>query len=146
MVDSHVENSSDKIVNTLSNDCLDFSKLKEYITSESIVYNGIRMKWCSNYDSLEVFIESSCCQHGKSDFVAIWYPGKLNTLTFNGDVGKQVKECLIKLCTASPVGILENTDFNVGLDNLNLEIEILKSRVHSMQSLMNSQGSETTIE
>ncbi len=54
-----------------------------------------------------------------------------------------MKECLIKLCTASPVGILENTDFNVGLDNLNLEIEILKSRVDSMQSLMNSQGSGT---
>jgi hypothetical protein len=85
-----------------------------------------------------IYIDSST-----SDFVAIWYPGKLNTLTFNGDVGKQVKECLIKLCTASPVGILENTDFNVGLDNLNLEIEILKSRVDSMQSLMNSQGSGT---
>ena len=38
---------------------------------------------------------------------------------------------------------MENTDFNVGLGNLNLEIEILKSRVDSMQSLMNSQGSGT---
>lgn len=32
-------------------------------------------------------------------------------------------------------------DFNEGLFNLNLEIEILKSRVDSMQSLMNSPGS-----
>ena len=38
MADSHVEDSSDKIVDTLS-DCLDFNKLKEYITSESIVYD-----------------------------------------------------------------------------------------------------------
>ena len=38
-----------------------------------------------------------------------------------------------------------SVDVNEDLANLNLEIEILKSRVGSMQSLMNSQGNATTV-
>ena len=64
MADSHAQGSSDKIVNNLS-DCLDFNKLKEYITSKRVAYDGTRVKWCDNYDSLTEFIESIFCQHGK---------------------------------------------------------------------------------
>ena len=43
MRDSHARGSSYKIVNNLS-DCLDFNKLKEYITSKRVAYDGTRVK------------------------------------------------------------------------------------------------------
>ena len=79
-----------------------------------------------------------------SEFAVIWYPGKNNTLTFNGNVGKQAKECLIELYTISGGPPNSSIDYNKGLANLNLEIKILKSRVGSMQSLMNPQENTKT--
>ena len=66
--------------------------------SKSIVYDGKRLKWCGNYDALQVFVKTALGQQGKwwlpggsskqfdastSDLTIIWYPGKLNTLTLN---------------------------------------------------------------
>lgn len=77
-----------------------------------------------------------------SDLVLVL--SKHNTLAFNGEFGMKAKEYLIKLCMPSDLGIVENieqnqcgcVDFSEGLENLNLDIEILKSRVDFLLSLM----------
>ncbi len=120
-----------------------------------IVYDGTRVKWCDNYESLKVFIESAFCQQGKwrasggssncfdafsAEFRVIWYPGKYNTLTFSDSAGELAKECLMKLCGGHRI------DCNESLENINLELDILKSKVDSMQVLLDSQRSTITPE
>ncbi len=154
MADSHVSGSSDKITKK-SNICWDFVKINECIKSTKIVYDGTRVKWCDNYESLKVFIESAFCQQGKwrasggssksfdafsAEFRVIWYPGKHNTLTFSGSAGELAKECLMKLCGGHSI------DYNESLENINLELDILKSKVDSMQVLLDSQRSPITSE
>ena len=144
--------SSDKITKK-SNVCWDFVKINECIKSEKIVYDGTRVKRCDNYESLKVFIESAFCQQGKwrasggslkcfdafsADFRVIWYPGKHNTLTFSGSAGELAKECLMKLCGGHRI------DWNESLENINLDI--LKSKVDSMQVLVDCQRSPITSE
>ena len=81
-----------------------------------------------------------------ADFNLIWYPGKLNTVTFEGKVGEQAKEHVIKYCMSSNLDKVENIvncediciDSDEGRENLFLEIEILKSQVDSLQSLLSS--------
>ena len=76
-----------------------------------------------------------------SNFVVMWY------------AGERAKESLVKLCTIRPLDNFKCTeeyqsnctDFNESLISLNLEIDILKSRVDSMQALMNSQCNTTTL-
>ncbi len=129
---------------------LDFVKINECIKSTKIVYDGTRVKWCDNYESLKVFIESGFCQEGKwrasggssksfdafsAEFRVIWYPGKYNTLTFSGSAGELAKECLMKLCGGQCIDCKES------FENVNLELDILKSKVDSMQVLLDSQRS-----
>ena len=142
MADGQVKDNSDMIDNNYRT-CWDFNKINEHIKSKSITYDGIRVKWCDNYESLKVFIESAFRQQGKwwssggnsrfdastAEFGVIWYPGKHNTLTFNGNAGDLAKECLIELCTSSSLGNSENVekrhcsyiDFKEGLESLTLQ-------------------------
>ena len=166
MADGRGEESSDKIV-SIESDCFDFNKVNEYVTSKSIAYDGIRLKWCDKFELLKEFIESVFCQRGRwwsaggtskrfdsstAEFVVMWYPGKHNSLTFTGSVGERAKESLVKHCTIRPLDNFKSTqkdqsnctDFNESLISLNLEIDILKSRVDPMQALMNSQCDTTT--
>jgi hypothetical protein len=154
MADSNALGSSNKITNK-SNVCWDFVKINECIKSAKIVYDGTRVKWCDNYEPLKVFIESAFCQQGKwrasggsskcfetssAEFRVIWYPGKHNTLTFSGSTGELAKECLIKLCSGCRIDCYE------GLENIILELDILKSKMDSLQVLVDSQRSPITSE
>ncbi len=72
-----------------------------------------------------------------------WYPGKLNTLTLSCLVGTEAKEYLINLCVhpsiGGPVKRVENfsrADLSESIESVLLEIEILKSRVDSVQSVI----------
>lgn len=136
-------------------------KINEFISSKSVNYDGKRIKWFGSYESLQVFVKTAFDQQGKwrayggnskrfdastSDFVVIWYPGKLNTLTFNGQCGDLAKEFLISLCrpTSSRVDRDLNDcaskcyDPDQSVDDLKLEVEILKCRMDSVQSLLDS--------
>ena len=84
-----------------------------------------------------------------ADFSIIWYPGKHNTITFKGQIGEQAQEHLIKCCMLSPTS--DSVEHNVnrkcscsdseeGRENLFLEIEILKSQVDCLQSLLSFQN------
>ena len=70
----------------------------------------------------------------------IWYPGKLNTLTFKGERGCLAKECLINHCISTSAKDIEEMqdsrssghDLAESVDDLILELEMLKSRVDSI--------------
>ena len=53
MADGQAKESSDIIDNNFLT-CWNFNKINEHIKSKSITYDGIRVKWCDNYDSLKV--------------------------------------------------------------------------------------------
>ncbi|CAB3988628.1 Hypothetical predicted protein [Paramuricea clavata] len=123
MADGHVHGSSNTSVNNHTASW-DSNIINESIKSESITYDGTRVKWCKDYESLKIFIEAAFGLDGKwrsfgesskkfdaanADFSTIWYPGKLNTLTFNGKIGKQAKENLINRCELSSMSDVENT-------------------------------------
>lgn len=158
MADDCVNESFDNVGSSDRNS-FDFNKISEHIKLKNIVYDGTRLKWCKGLELLKEFIEPVFCQRGRwwsaggnskrfdsttSEFVVIWYPGKLNTLTFSGSVGEQAKEILVKLYINShfkstEMGLSDCIDSDASLTNLNLEIDVLKSRVDSIQVLMNSQ-------
>ncbi len=109
MEDSHSKCSSDSNTN-ISRGVYDLDKINEYITSKSVVYDGKRVKWCGNYETLQEFVRTAFRQQGKwwlpggnarrfdaftSDFVVICYPGKLSTLTFKGESDFLAKKYLI---------------------------------------------------
>ena len=68
MAYSHVLGSSDKITKK-SNVCWDFVQINEGIKSAKIVYDGTRVKWCDNYESLKVFIEFVFLPTGKTESI-----------------------------------------------------------------------------
>ncbi len=139
-------------------------KINEYITSKSVVYDGKRVKWCGNYETLQEFVRTAFRQQGKwwlpggnarrfdaftSDFVVIWYPGKLSTLTFKGESGLLAKEYLIdpnispqSVCEDDPVKPCEisHDDDDEGMGNVMFEIEVIKSGLDAMKSLLDSRG------
>ena len=161
MADVSTLGSSYENVNNCSSSW-DSSTIIESVKSKSIAYDGTRVKWCKDYELLKVFIESAFCMHGKwwsfggsskkfeasnADFSIIWYPGKLNTVTFSGKMGEQAKKHIIKYCMSSNLENVDNTvnrkvicycDSDDGRENLSLEIEVLKSQVDSLQSLLSS--------
>lgn len=161
MADSCADESSNINVENHTTDW-DLSIIAEAINSKSIIYDGKRVKWCKDYKSLQVFTESAFCIHGKwrsigghskkfdatnGELSMIWYPGKLNTLTLNGKIGEQVKQHLIDSYILSTSDDFENTenvqgccvDLRECIENLSLEVEILRSRVDSLQFLDDSQ-------
>ena len=80
-----------------------------------------------------------------SDFTIIWYPGKLNTLTFKGKSGELVKDYLINLSETPPSKGVENiteceNGYDYDSDNLSLQLEIINSRMDAMQSFIEAQG------
>ncbi len=103
----------------------------------SLVALGFEGKWRSYGGSSKRFDAKT------HDFAAIWYPGKLNTLTLSGLVGTEAKEYLINLCVHPSIGgpekRVENfsrADLSESIESVLLEIEILKSRVDSVQSVI----------
>jgi hypothetical protein len=85
MADGHVHGSSNTSVNNHTASW-DSNIINESIKSESITYDGTRVKWCKDYESLKIFIEAAFGLDGK------WR----SLLTeINGKIGKQAKENLI---------------------------------------------------
>ena len=75
--------------------------------------------------------------------------GKLSTITFKGKMGEQAQERLIKWCLSSSASdSVQNyvnrkrscSDSDEGRENLFLEIEILKSQVDCLRTLLSSQN------
>ena len=157
MVDSHAFKSADKSYNN-GDINWDVHKIQDYVMSKSIAYDGKCMSWCDGFETLQDFIKVALGFEGKwrsyggsskrfdaktHDFAAIWYPGKLNTLTLSGLVGTEAKEYLINLCVHPSIGgpekRVENfsrADLSESIESVLLEIEILKSRVDSVQSVI----------
>ena len=141
-------------------DAFDSDKIKEYILSKNVDYDGKRVKWDDSYKLLQDFITTVFYQEGKwrcnggnskmfdastLDFTMIWYPRKLNTLMFKGKRGCLAKECLINHCISTSASDIEEMqdrsnghDLDKSVDDLILELDMLKSRVDSIQSLINS--------
>ena len=89
-----------------------------------LVYDGIRVKWTNDLCSLQNFIEIVVGLTGKwnspggtakrftdsnSKFIMTWYPGKQNTLTFNGKEGESFKKILASILDTNCVIKQTNT-------------------------------------
>ena len=76
-----------------------------------LVYGGTRIKWNRDLGSLRNLVENTLGFTGvwkstggkskqftnsNSDVIITWYPGKLNSLTFNGKKGEAVKKALVR--------------------------------------------------
>jgi hypothetical protein len=100
MADGHLFESSDTNYNG-ADISWNFLKIQDYVVSKSITYDGKRISWCDSFETLQEFIKVALGFEGKwrsyggsskrfvaytYDFVAIWYPGKLNTLSLSGTV------------------------------------------------------------
>ena len=122
----------------------------------NIVYDRKRLSWRNRYELLKSAIKNIFEQRGKwwspgggakrfdstvSDFTVTWYPGKLNSLTFNAKIGDHF---LINLCLAVSTSIQpdenvhDQTELGLSIDNFGLDLEILQSRMDSLQSLINT--------
>ena len=137
-----------------NNPCDSFNqdKINEFISSKSVDYDGKRVKWCERYELLQDFVKIAFVQLGKwksnegnskwfdahsSDYTVMWYPGKLNTLTFNGHLGHLAKECLIGLRMSTSAKDIADTndtsskrcDLDESVGDLKLQIKILKGRM-----------------
>lgn len=106
-------------VNEIGKLCV--SKTTRILNSESfrkdakiglnLCYDGKRIKWLNDFDSLKIFVENVVERSGKwtsrrtsrkfissgSDLVMTWYYGKQKTL-FHGKAGLELKEALIQIC------------------------------------------------
>ena len=77
-----------------------------------LVYDGTRLKWNRGLGSLRNFVEnivglvgawkstggkSKQFTNSNSDIIVAWYPGKLISLTFNGENGESFKKALVRI-------------------------------------------------
>ncbi len=98
----------------------DADAVSNHILVGNIAFDKIRLSWSNNYELLKETIESAFEQRGKwcspggsakrfdsdvSDFQVTWYPGKLNSLTFNGKLGEKARNFLVNLCEATSMSI-----------------------------------------
>ena len=92
--------------------------------SQDIDYDGKRISWHNDYESLQKFIECVFAQQGKwksaggtskkfvssiADLSCTWYPGKLNSLLFHGKTGDLVNEILVTVCKSTSFNTFENS-------------------------------------
>ena len=103
----------------------DPDEICSHIAAGNIVYDKKRLSWQSGYEKLKEFIENTFKQVGKwrlpggsarkfesedFKFVVTWYPGKLNSLTFNGKIGEHAKVMLKNLCEATSISMKPISD------------------------------------
>ena len=104
---------------------LDRDAFKFHKYNLNLSYDGIRLKWNSTLKELLEFIQNTVGLNGKwispggsskryidADFelIANWYPGKQNSLLFQGKDGSLLREFLINLFTQ--VAVLNCPDKN----------------------------------
>ena len=137
----------------------DVDLICEHIIVGNLAYDRKRLSWWNSLELLRKAIERIFVQRGKwwspggsakrfdssvSDFTGTWYPGKLNSLTFNGKIGEQAKDFLINLCVAMSISteprenVHDQTDLRTSMGKFNMDLEIRQSRFDSLQSLMST--------
>ena len=89
----------------------DVKEIYRYKTSKMIYYDGERIRWSADHESLKKCIEYAFSSevNGRRQgaiqksliALTLIYPGKLSSLLFRGKAGNLVKECLIKACMSS---------------------------------------------
>ena len=104
---------------------LDRDAFKFHKYNLNLSYDGIRLKWNSTHKELLEFIQNTVGLNGKwispggsskrnidadFDLIANWYPGKQNSLLFQGKDGSLLREFLINLFTQ--VAVLNCPDKN----------------------------------
>ena len=93
--------------------------------SHDIVYDGKRIRWHNDYESLQKFIEyvfaqtrqmeigrgnfKKVCKFYIADLSCTWYPGKLNYLIFHGETGDLANEIFVTVCKSTSFNSFENS-------------------------------------
>ena len=110
MAAGHVLASSSNNLNFVAK-CLDTNTIKSLNDTAHLIYEGNRVKWTQDFDSLKYFIENIAGLDGRwtlpggkskqfisanADLSMTWYPGKLNSLIFHGKDGILFKDFLVK--------------------------------------------------
>ena len=103
---------------------IDINFIKLLKDQSDLVYDGTRIKWMRDFPSLDNFVNNVIGLSGRwkssggkakqftdlnSDFIIIWYPGKLNSLTLNGKIGELFKKFFASVLNTSCVELI-NTD------------------------------------
>ena len=109
--------ADDRALTSLPND-QDFTlhcnamKAIKSLNDHVLVYDGTRLKWRGNPGLLRNFVEnivvlvgawkstggkSKQFTNSNSDIIVAWYPGELNSLTFNGENGESFKKALVRI-------------------------------------------------
>ena len=91
--------------------CSDMKAIELLNDQDVLVYGRTRIKWNRDLGSLRNLVENTLgftgvwkSTEGKSkqftnsnsDVIITWYPGKLNSLTFNGKKGEAVKKAFVR--------------------------------------------------
>ena len=86
--------------------------IKSLNDQDVLVYDGTRLKWNGDLGLLRNFVgnivglvgawkstggKSKQFTNSNSDIIVAWYPGKLNSLTFNGENGEPFKKALVRI-------------------------------------------------
>ena len=143
----------------------DVDLICEHIIVGNLAYDRKRLSWWNSFELSRKAIETIFVQRGKwwwrgkwwspggsakrfdssvSDFTATWYPGKLNSLTFNGKIGEQAGDFLINLSLAMSISteprenVHDQTELRTSMEKFNIDLEILQSRFDSFQSLVST--------
>ena len=108
----------DRALTSLQNDqnftlhCNAMKAIKSLNDQDVLVYDCTRLKWNGDLGLLRNFVENIAGLVGawkstggkskqftksNSDIIVAWYPGKLNSLTFNGEKGESFKKALVRI-------------------------------------------------
>ena len=111
MAAGHVSASSLDNLNFLVK-CVDTNTIKSLKDKAHLIYEGNRIKWTQDLDSLKYFIENIVGLNGRwrspggkskqfnsinADLSITWYPGNQNSLLFQGKDGIVLKDFVVKM-------------------------------------------------
>ena len=109
-MDSMADSTANGSAALSSNDKLDTKLIKSLNDQCFLVYDGTRLKWTQDFNSLKNFVQNVFGLTGvwkspggsAKKFITsnlnlsmTWYPGKQNSLIFHGSKGESLKELLV---------------------------------------------------
>ena len=104
------------------------STIRPFIDCNQLVHDGNKLKWVKDFDSLQNFVENTVGLTGKwrspggkaknfnssnADLSATWYPGKQNSLLFQGKDGELFKNYLLRLLNSINGSVINANANNV---------------------------------
>ena len=110
--------ADDKALTSLPNDqnftlhCSAMKAIKSLNDQDVLVYDGTILKWNGDLGLLRNFVEnivglvgawkstggkSKQFTNSNSDIIVLWYPAKLNSLTFNGVNGESLRKAIVRI-------------------------------------------------